>query len=297
MLISRFGVVLLMVVVLISGCTPSSWPSSPSPSSTLVPGPQSPTAPTATQSVVSVATPFPSKKPIDPLLNTVVVTVSDRVRMRSEPRVADDSVKYEPVLPLGTELTVLDGPVSGSGYLWYKVAPISFVGLDGPGYGWVALAGKNGEPWIAVGPADCPPVPTDVTTLARIPLLARLACFSGRPITVEARLIACNCDVDGGGYEPAWFSGGSQPLLLVEPLETNPPANYADWVIVRLDPASQYPGVLPVGQIAEVMGMFDHPAAQACLFQGVPVEDAGAPAPTSDCRFMFATTSLAVVRP
>ncbi|MEX1173722.1 MAG: serpin family protein [Chloroflexota bacterium] len=57
---------------------------------------------------------------------------------------------YEPVLPLGTELTVLDGPVSASGYVWYKVAPVSFVGLDGPGYGWVALAGKDGEPWIAL---------------------------------------------------------------------------------------------------------------------------------------------------
>jgi serpin B len=60
---------------------------------------------------------------------------------------------YEPVLPLGTELTVLDGPVSASGYVWYKVAPVSFVGLEGPGYGWVAMAGTDGEPWIALDEA------------------------------------------------------------------------------------------------------------------------------------------------
>ena len=61
------------------------------------------------------------------------MTVSDDLRVRSEPRVADDSIKYEPLLPLGTELTVLDGPVSGSGYTWYKVAPVSFTVLEGPG--------------------------------------------------------------------------------------------------------------------------------------------------------------------
>lgn len=68
--------------------------------------------------------------------------------MRSEPRVSDDSIKYEPVLPLGTELLVIDGPIGASGYTWYEVEPLSFAGLDGPGYGWVAMAGKDGEPWI-----------------------------------------------------------------------------------------------------------------------------------------------------
>jgi serpin B len=61
---------------------------------------------------------------------------------------------YEPVLPLGTTLTVLDEPVEGSGYTWYKVTPVTFAGLSGPGFGWVAQAGKDGEPWI--GPAEGP---------------------------------------------------------------------------------------------------------------------------------------------
>ena len=80
-----------------------------------------------------------------------MVTVTDRLRVRSQPRVSDDSVKYEPVLPIGTTLFVLDGPVSASGYTWYKVAPVSFAELAGPGNGWVAIADKDGQAWI--GPA------------------------------------------------------------------------------------------------------------------------------------------------
>ncbi len=115
------------------------------PSSTQIPGPASPSL-----SVVSTATPTSSSGLADPFLHAVVVTVSDELVVRSEPRVSDDSIMYKPWLPLGTELYVLGGPVSGSGYTWYKVAPVSFGELEGPGYGWVAMAGKDGEPWIAL---------------------------------------------------------------------------------------------------------------------------------------------------
>jgi len=48
------------------------------------------------------------------------------------------------------ELRVIGGPVRASGYVWYQVVPVSFV-LDGhPALGWVAAAGKDGEPWIAL---------------------------------------------------------------------------------------------------------------------------------------------------
>ena len=151
-------------------------------------------------------------------------------------------------------------------------------------------------PKLLVEPAGCPPVPTDVAALVRLTLGARLGCFSGRPITFQARLVDCNCDVDGGSYEPHWFNGGSQPVLFVEPSEIHPPTAYEDWLIVRLDPAGRYPEVLPVGKIVEVTGMFDHPAALGCLFQGIPIENAGSPAPTSDCRSMFATTSLVALQ-
>ena len=146
-------IALLLVLVLVAGCGSSG----PSPSPAASPAPQA--APTSSTGFPGSTTgpaplPTPTPKPSDPFLGQVVTTVSDNLRVRSEPRVADDSVKYEPLLPLGTELTVLDGPVGGSGYVWYKVAPVSFAMSDGAGSGWVAMAGKDGEPWIAL--ADAP---------------------------------------------------------------------------------------------------------------------------------------------
>jgi hypothetical protein len=149
---------------------------------------------------------------------------------------------------------------------------------------------------VATGRRLCPPVPADVSALLAISRDARLLrCFSGRPIAVQARLIGCNCDVDGGAYEPRWFSDGSQPLLLVEPSETSAPAEYNEWLIVRLDPSGTYPAVVPVGDVVEVTGMFDHPAARDCTYQGLP-DDVNTPAPTSKCRYMFVTTSIVAVR-
>jgi serpin B len=70
--------------------------------------------------------------------------------MRSQPRVSDDSVKYEPLLPLGTELQVVGGPVTASGYTWYQVEPISFALAGGISRAWVAAADHDGTPWIGV---------------------------------------------------------------------------------------------------------------------------------------------------
>ncbi len=141
------GIVALTLVLVLAGCgstQPSPAPASPS----TAPAQPSPTLPAATASPVA----SPSAVAFVPSPGSVVVTVSDRLRVRSQPRVSDDSLKYEPVLPIGTTLFVLDGPVSASGYTWYKVAPVSFAGLAGPGSGWVAIADKDGQPWI--GPAQ-----------------------------------------------------------------------------------------------------------------------------------------------
>lgn len=138
----------IVIVLIASGCgqsIPSRSPGAPSASAA---GPGSSAGPS-----VQPASPSSAAEVLE--LHSVAVTVSDRLRVRSEPRVSDDSIKYEPVLPLGTALFVLDGPVAASGYQWYKVAPVSFAGLDGPGFGWVAMADKDGTPWIAraEGPA------------------------------------------------------------------------------------------------------------------------------------------------
>ena len=136
-----------LVVVLLVGC------GSAQPSTTAVPSPSRPASQAPTLPA-SIAPASPSASPIVLRQGQVAVTVSDRLRVRSEPRVSDDSIKYEPVLPIGTDLFVLDGPVSASGYTWYQVSPVSFSELDGPGFGWVAIADKDGAPWV--GPASGP---------------------------------------------------------------------------------------------------------------------------------------------
>jgi len=152
--LARRVVVLAAVIALMAGCSSSSPSSSPGPGSPTPSQATLPATPTAAPSALPPATPAPTptETPValDPLVGKVVVTVSDNLVVRSEPRVSDDSIMYEPWLPTGTELTVLDGPVSGSGYAWYRVKPISLYLMGGHDDGWVAAAGKDGEPWIAL---------------------------------------------------------------------------------------------------------------------------------------------------
>jgi len=155
-------VIVLLAIVVLAGCSPSNSTPSPGRSASALP---------ATEVPGSTANPTPagSPTPADPFLGQIAVTVSENLRVRSEPRVSDDSIKYEPLLPLGTELKVLGGPVEGSGYVWYKVLPVSLTGLEGPGYGWVAMAGKDGEPWIALANAPIPGIELAQADVARAP--------------------------------------------------------------------------------------------------------------------------------
>ena len=216
-------------------------------------------------------------------MGNVAVTVADGLRVRSKPRVSDDSFQYEPLLPLGTQLYVLDGPVSASGYTWYEV--VSLASRTHP-RGWVAIADRSGEPWLGTDDFACPPMPTDFRSLKALLPSVGLACFARVPITVQARLIGCNCEMDGPVYSPGWFGLGSGYRLLVEPGVTSPPADPGQWFILTLDPAGQHPDVLPVGKVVEVTGIFDHPAAASCT------EMDGEAVPTQVCRLQFAVTRL-----
>jgi serpin B len=183
--LARRVVVLAAVIALVAGCSSSSPSSSPMAGS---PAPSQATVtatPVATPSASPAATPAPTptETPValDPFAGKVVVTVSDNLVVRSEPRVSDDSVMYKPWLPTGTELRVLDGPVNGSGFTWYEVEPVSFTGLDGPGHGWVAMAGKDGEPWIALAEPEIAGIElakADVPRAAADPAAAKNAAAS-----------------------------------------------------------------------------------------------------------------------
>jgi len=172
----RSIVALLTVVALVAGCGLSPSPT-PTPTATAAPT-VSPAAPTPS----STASPAPSPSPAasDPLVGKVVVTVTDDLVVRSQPWVGDDSAMYRPWLPRGTELRVLDGPAEGSGYTWYKVVTVASGKLDGPRLGWVAMAGKDGEPWIALagGPSEIGLAKADVARATADPGTARTAAAS-----------------------------------------------------------------------------------------------------------------------
>ena len=61
---------------------------------------------------------------------------------------SDNSIKYEPVLPLGTRLNVVGGPIVASGYSWYEVEPVELALDGGVTRGWVASADHDGTPWV-----------------------------------------------------------------------------------------------------------------------------------------------------
>jgi hypothetical protein len=286
----------ILASVLVGACGSSQAPASvvplasPSSTASTVGSPSSSLGPSL---------PPPSSAPVSPspeapetfVGRTVTTLADDGLRVRSQPRVSDDSHMEEPLLPLGTQLYVLAGPVSASGYAWYEVAPLSSRTLPS---GWVASADRGGEPWIEVGAFDCPSVPTDFASLAALPRGVGLACFSRLPITVQARLISCNCDADGAWYTPSWFFPGSgSPDLLVSPDGTSVPLSTNDWFALNLDPAGEQPDVLPVGEVVEVTGIFDHPAAASCMRTEMDSE----PVASQGCRLEFAVTQLLVQGP
>lgn len=81
------------------------------------------------------------------------MTVTDDLRVRSRPEVSDASTKYEPTLFWGTRVAVEDGPVAGSGYWWCRVGLIDQTLQGGVDSGWVAVAAKEGDPWLIAGEA------------------------------------------------------------------------------------------------------------------------------------------------
>jgi hypothetical protein len=285
-------VALLSLVVLIAACSSSVASLAPTPSTPSSPEAASSATPTAALTLLATPTPQLTASPVSSqetgsvTVDATAVTIVDELRVRSKPRISDDSYKFEPLLPGGTPLYILDGPISASGYTWYEVAPLGSRTLP---HGWVAASSRTGEPWLAPGHFACPPVPADFKSLAALPSAVGLACFPGTPITVVARLISCNCDVDGGWLTPEWFSSGTGgPEMLVEPGLTQPPSNVRDWFWLNLDPAGQRPAALPVGEIVEVTGVFDHPAAAGCTF----TELEGKPVPSQRCRLAFAVGKL-----
>lgn len=75
---------------------------------------------------------------------SVVEVVVTGLRVRTAPTVDNaKSAKLEPLLGRGTQLSVIEGPVTADGYDWYLVQAIGW-----PHRGWVAAADHDGAAWI-----------------------------------------------------------------------------------------------------------------------------------------------------
>ena len=88
----------------------------------------------------------------------------------------------KPLLPAGTRMLIVDGPVVADGYDWYEVQTDGeLIDL----FGWVAT-GKDGEIWLAPKEPRCPEE-ADAATVATLNRIDFLACYGDTQVQVTAR--------------------------------------------------------------------------------------------------------------
>ncbi|HEX5014225.1 MAG TPA: hypothetical protein VFV72_08705 [Candidatus Limnocylindrales bacterium] len=202
---------------------------------------------------------------------SIVTSVTDGLRVRSEPYVGDGSTMYTPLLGGGTTLAIVDGPVLASGYTWFQVVVPSVPRANnGLLIGWVAAADNDtGQPWI--GPADraCPN-PDELTVallseLTKPPEIAGgLACYGagtdvdGTALTIRGRMTPVCAEADQVD-DRDWIGLGAMKLIIE-----------ADGATVEAVPHPRL--ALPFGcnsppdeTMYEVDGHFDDPGASLCV--------------------------------
>ena len=119
--------------------------------------------------------------------DSIAEVVSGRLRIRSQPRVADDSIKYEPLLGVGARLMILDGPVTANDYDWYQVA--AWDPKDPQATfpaGWVARGDHDGTPWISETADVCPTGEVTIADVVGLAPAERVACFGHRELRLRA---------------------------------------------------------------------------------------------------------------
>jgi hypothetical protein len=215
-------------------------------------------------------------------------------------------VKYEPLLWEGALAWVIEGPVQGSGYEWYRIDPMGEVDLqyhpDPPPQGWVAAASKDGEPWIADW-RMCPLAPLDTVSDFDYPPqgLIGLSCNQSRTIEFVAMASRWEANCDDGDWrlliEPAWFRGCGYRYVL------DREGGYPQWerapLFFTLAPEAEV-DVSPAIETGEwtsvrVTGHYDDPRAQGCTL--AERDDAVSEGPTDEdivlsCRSQFVVTRL-----
>jgi hypothetical protein len=304
---ARFLVAIVLLGLILAACRSpgASIPAAPSSQPSIPIGtPPGSQRPIAEPSAPSMST--PSEPPVDSVpipANTYARVVTDDLRVRSRPGVAEESMKLEPLLDRGALLVVLDGPVQASGYDWYQVYPTySFEQETSYPFGWIAAADKNGDPWIEPEKVECPATPTTLEEFSHVfeidHLLYQFTCYSRRDISLRSWLTTPS----------EWCGLGAETL--VEPLWIDECGTASNYLVDRGDEGwdkSLHPAWSPDVDLSiappiesppedwpfvEVTGQFDHPAAETCRWlDDDPDRWAFVPA-AFVCRQRFVVTSM-----
>ncbi len=234
--------------------------------------------------------------------DTLAEVVSGRLRIRSEPRVAGDSIKYEPLLDVGDHLLILDGPVVANDYEWYQVAAWRPGNLyEAFPTGWIARGDHDGTAWMRPRADPCP---TGTITMEQIVALhpeERVACFGDRPHQLRAFVsggpatsecvpepeVAC---VDGPGWLTDYGGWHAQSDVMVDTPSIGGPT-------LAIDPNGAVPvSALPSGNMIDLEGAFDHPTARECRsgLAGPRAPALAATAARLSCRSRFVVTRVNV---
>jgi hypothetical protein len=244
-----------------------------------------PTSPVA--SVIALASPSPDTTsrpsagpgagPVELAQETVAEVISTNLRLRSQPRIADDSIKFEPFLTDGDRLFIVDGPVVATNHDWYQVAAWrpSDPTATWP-IGWVATADINGTPWIAPAGMTCPAAPT-VEVLARMSRYDALACYRETTISFRA-FVSGSAPRDPCPGDPAAVCLGGPTWLAgiggwtATPDAGDPSGSGQPTLAFARDPAGPVGDAdAPPGRMVRIEGRYDHPASSSCAIEGAPV--------------------------
>jgi hypothetical protein len=251
-----------------------------------------PSAPAATtQSPKPAPTPPVVLDVLGPDTVAVVTKEGDRLRVRTAPGVGEDSLKLEPLLPAGTQLFIVDGPVTADGYDWYEVQP-EFV-TTSP-FGWVA-SGKGDVAWIEPLTPACAAVP-DVTALATLTAFEFLHCYGSHSLTIVADTSEVLGDPNmrscalGGGRSgcvelPDWLLPDEKGILV----DLNPERGRVDSLPVFFSPDS-FDALQTINMALPMLltGSVDAPEAAECRITDADGQDlAPRDAAILRCRLRF----------